>query len=110
MLKNCHINIFTKDNLTLPSKSTNLLLFSKVCWYILQQLETRLAEKEEQLLEKELISEQVTRLADRVKKRAETGKDDTLDLAKKVFNSDLFKSNQIFQYHQKDKKSHNQSI
>jgi len=48
------------------------------------QLETRLAEKEEQLLEKELISEQVTRLADRVKKRAETGKDDTLSLAKKV--------------------------
>lgn len=48
------------------------------------QLETRLAEKEEQLLEKELIFEQVTRLADRVKTRAETGKDDTLDLAKKV--------------------------
>lgn len=48
------------------------------------QLEIRLAEKEENLLEKELIFEQVTRLSDRAKKRADTGKDDTLDLAKKV--------------------------
>lgn len=46
----------------------------------------RLAEKEENLLEKELVHEQVTRLSDRAKKRAETGKDDTLDLAKKVSN------------------------
>ena len=43
-----------------------------------------MAEKEEQVLEKELIFEQVGRLADRVKKRADTGKGDTLDLAKKV--------------------------
>ena len=43
-----------------------------------------MAEKEEQLLEKELIFEQVGRLADRVKRRADTGKGDTLDLAKKV--------------------------
>lgn len=44
----------------------------------------RLAEKEEQLLERELVFEQVTRLADRVKQRSDTGKDDTLNLAKKV--------------------------
>ena len=52
--------------------------------YLLFQLETRLAEKEEQLLEKDLIFEQVTRLAGRVRGKAETGKEDTLDLAKKV--------------------------
>ena len=45
----------------------------------------RLAEKEEHLLEKDLIFEQVTRLAERVKKKAESGKEDTLELAKKVF-------------------------
>lgn len=44
----------------------------------------RLAEKEEHLLEKDLIFEQVTRLAERVKKKAESGKEDTLELAKKV--------------------------
>ena len=48
------------------------------------QLETRLAEKEETLLEKDLIFEQVTRLVTRVRGKAETGKEDTLDLAKKV--------------------------
>lgn len=47
-------------------------------------LEMRLAEKEEHLLEKDLIYEQVTRLAERVKKKAESGKEDTLELAKKV--------------------------
>ncbi|XP_060560310.1 coiled-coil domain-containing protein 146-like [Ruditapes philippinarum] len=50
----------------------------------IEDLETRLAEKEEQLLEKDLVFEQVTRLAGRVRNKAETGKDDTLDLAKKV--------------------------
>ena len=48
------------------------------------QLEARLAEKEENLLEKDLIFEQVNRLVDRVKNKAEGGKEDTLELAKKV--------------------------
>ncbi|XP_072181857.1 coiled-coil domain-containing protein 146-like [Diadema setosum] len=50
----------------------------------IENLEIRLAEKEEQLLEKDLIFEQVTRLAERVNNRVNTGKDDTLALAKKV--------------------------
>ncbi|XP_071082884.1 coiled-coil domain-containing protein 146-like isoform X2 [Haliotis cracherodii] len=49
-----------------------------------EELEMRLAEKEEQLLEKDLIFEQVNRLADRIRGKAEIGKQDTLDLAKKV--------------------------
>ena len=44
----------------------------------------RLAEKEESMLEKDLIFEQVCRLADRVHKKADTGKEDTLYLAKNV--------------------------
>ncbi len=48
------------------------------------QLEIRLAEKEEQMLEKDLVFEQVCRLGDRVKTKAKAGKDDTLNLAKKV--------------------------
>lgn len=35
-------------------------------------------------MEKDLVFEQVTRIADRVRKKAESGKDDTLTLAKKV--------------------------
>lgn len=50
----------------------------------LPQLEKRLAEKEEKLLEKDLIFEEVTRLLDRTKKKVDSGKDDTLKLAKKV--------------------------
>ena len=50
----------------------------------IEELELRLAEKEEKLLEKDLIFEEVTRLADRTKKKSETGKEDTLELAKKV--------------------------
>ena len=50
----------------------------------IEELELRLAEKEEKLLEKDLIYEEVGRLAERTKKKAETGKDDTLELAKKV--------------------------
>ena len=53
------------------------------------QLETRLSEKEESLLEKDLVFEQVTRLVGRVRNKAETGKDDTLDLAKKVGSPSL---------------------
>lgn len=50
----------------------------------IEELELRLADKEEKLLEKDLIFEEVTRLADRTKKKSETGKEDTLELAKKV--------------------------
>ncbi|PFX31256.1 coiled-coil domain-containing protein 146-like [Stylophora pistillata] len=50
----------------------------------IEELELRLAEKEEKLLEKDLIFEEVTRLADGTKKKSETGKEDTLELAKKV--------------------------
>jgi len=46
----------------------------------------RLAEKEELLLEKDLIFEQATRLSMRVKVKAEDGKEDTLELAKTVSN------------------------
>ena len=48
------------------------------------QLEVRLANKEEKLLEKALIYEEVNRLSERTKKKADTGKEDTLNLAKKV--------------------------
>ena len=44
----------------------------------------RLAEVEKHLMEKELINEQVTRLCNRIKSKADAGKDDTLELAKKV--------------------------
>lgn len=47
-------------------------------------MELRLAEKEEKLLEKDLIFEEVNRLSERTEKKAETGKEDTLSLAKKV--------------------------
>ncbi|KAJ1161711.1 hypothetical protein NDU88_002192 [Pleurodeles waltl] len=50
----------------------------------IEELELSLAEKEEQLLEKDFISEQVSRLSDRVRVKAENGKQDTLTLAKKV--------------------------
>lgn len=51
-----------------------------------EELETRLAEKEEQLLEKDLIFEQVERLVGRISHKAQVGKDDTLNLAKSVNN------------------------
>ena len=54
----------------------------------IEELEMRLADKEEKLLEKDLIYEEVTRLADRTKKKAESGKLDTLELAKKVGAND----------------------
>ncbi|XP_015208078.2 coiled-coil domain-containing protein 146 [Lepisosteus oculatus] len=50
----------------------------------IEQLEIRLAEREEQLLEKELVYEQVTRLSQRIRAKADNGKHDTLALAKKV--------------------------
>jgi len=47
-------------------------------------VEVRLAEKEEQSLEKDLIYQQVCRLTDRVSAKVDADKDDTLLLAKKV--------------------------
>ena len=64
--------------------SENLLQFFQVLFVCLFQLEVRLAEKEESLLEKDLIFEQVARLSERVRKKADAGKGDTLSLAKKV--------------------------
>ncbi|XP_025107839.1 coiled-coil domain-containing protein 146-like isoform X3 [Pomacea canaliculata] len=49
-----------------------------------EELESRLAEKEEQMLEKDLVLEQVQRMVDRIRDKAQAGKDDTLNLAKKV--------------------------
>lgn len=49
-----------------------------------EKLEERLAEQEQKLLEKELILEEETRLTDRVSKKVELGKSDTLQLAKQV--------------------------
>ena len=51
---------------------------------VLFQLEIRLAEKEEQLLERELVFEQSTRLTERVHSKVNVGRDDSLALAKKV--------------------------
>ncbi|XP_068962646.1 coiled-coil domain-containing protein 146-like [Petaurus breviceps papuanus] len=50
----------------------------------IEELESHLAEKEEKLLEKEFIFEQVTRLTDRLRTRTQTCKQDTLLLAKKM--------------------------
>eukprot|EP01135_Chromosphaera_perkinsii_P005902 Nk52_evm35s370 gene=Nk52_evmTU35s370 len=50
----------------------------------MDNLEITLAKQEEKLLEKELILEEVSRLSDRVRNEAQTGKEDTLNLAKKV--------------------------
>ncbi|KAF4080947.1 hypothetical protein AMELA_G00155270 [Ameiurus melas] len=50
----------------------------------IEQLEMQLAAREAQLLEKELIYEQVTRLSQHIRAKAENGKEDTLRLAKKV--------------------------
>jgi chromosome segregation ATPase len=48
------------------------------------QLEERLNDKKEQLLEKELVLEEVSSLADRLRQQAAEGRSDTLELAKKV--------------------------
>lgn len=52
----------------------------------LEELEIRLAEKEESLLEKDLVFDQVCRLCDRVNNKAASGKEDTLNLAKTTNN------------------------
>lgn len=44
----------------------------------------KLAQKEEKLLEKDFIYEQVTRLTEKISAKVENGKGDTLVLAKKV--------------------------
>ncbi|KAG9489979.1 hypothetical protein GDO78_005738, partial [Eleutherodactylus coqui] len=53
----------------------------------MEELELRLAEKEEHLLEKDLLYEQVSRLSERIRIKAENGKEDTLILAKKMNES-----------------------
>lgn len=50
----------------------------------IEKLEVQLAAKEAQLLEKELIYEQVNRLSEHIRTKAENSKEDTLRLAKKV--------------------------
>lgn len=47
-------------------------------------LEERLNDKQEQLLEKELVLEEVSNLSERLRFQANEGRSDTLDLAKKV--------------------------
>ncbi|XP_075713445.1 coiled-coil domain-containing protein 146 [Rhinoderma darwinii] len=50
----------------------------------MEELELRLTEKEEHLLEKDFLYEQVSRLSERIRIKAENGKVDTLVLAKKM--------------------------
>ena len=52
-------------------------------------MEARLADKEEQSMEKSLILQQVSRLTERVSTQLSAGKQDTLQLAKKVMTSIL---------------------
>ena len=49
-----------------------------------QVLEERLNDKKEQLLEKDLVLEEVSNLANRLRSRALEGREDTLELAKRV--------------------------
>ncbi|XP_007889091.1 coiled-coil domain-containing protein 146 isoform X1 [Callorhinchus milii] len=50
----------------------------------IDQLDLQLARKEEQLLEKDLICEQVRRFCERIRRKTENGKQATLDLAKQI--------------------------
>ncbi|GCC28596.1 hypothetical protein chiPu_0007027 [Chiloscyllium punctatum] len=50
----------------------------------IEEMDLKLVRKEEQLLEKDLITDQVTRLSERINAKAINGKQDTLTLAKKV--------------------------
>uniref|UniRef100_A0A8D2LYU0 Coiled-coil domain-containing protein 146 n=1 Tax=Varanus komodoensis TaxID=61221 RepID=A0A8D2LYU0_VARKO len=64
----------------LPGKDPSQAeLFKKI-----EELEIHLAQKEEKLLEKDFIYEQVSRLTERINRKAENGKQDTLILAKKM--------------------------
>ncbi|KAM9312848.1 coiled-coil domain-containing protein 146 [Gastrophryne carolinensis] len=51
-----------------------------------EELELRLAEKEEHLLERDILYEQVSKLSERIRLKAENGKEDTLILAKTMNN------------------------
>lgn len=76
------------------TQTVQLNRFARTCYLCSQlivyvhltvvQLEMQLAAREAQLLEKELIYEQVTRLSEHIRTKAENGKEDTLRLAKKV--------------------------
>ncbi|XP_050792778.1 coiled-coil domain-containing protein 146 isoform X7 [Gopherus flavomarginatus] len=59
-------------------------LFKKI-----EELEIQLVQKEEKLLEKDFIYEQVSRLTDRLRTKTENGKEDTLILAKRVLKARL---------------------
>ncbi|CAI9716280.1 Hypothetical predicted protein [Octopus vulgaris] len=50
----------------------------------IEKLEVRLSNMEKQLMEKDLLIKQVTHLLERTKHKADTGKDDTLKLAKSI--------------------------
>ncbi|XP_039271239.2 coiled-coil domain-containing protein 146-like [Styela clava] len=50
----------------------------------MEELEIRLAQKEETLLDKDLIFDQASRLANRVQKKVDAGQEDSLTLSKKV--------------------------
>jgi len=50
----------------------------------INHLEGRLSDKREQLLEKELILEEVTSLSDRLRQQAADGREETVELARKV--------------------------
>uniref|UniRef100_A0A670J3E0 Coiled-coil domain containing 146 n=1 Tax=Podarcis muralis TaxID=64176 RepID=A0A670J3E0_PODMU len=64
----------------LPGKDLTLEeLYQKI-----DELEIKLTQKEEKLLEKDFIFEQVARLTDKIHAKAENGKEDTLLLAKKM--------------------------
>ena len=67
---------------TLSPSCYHVVTIFSPCW----QLEIRLATKEEHLLEKDLIFEQVCRITERHHTRAKAGKEDTVTLAKKVGN------------------------
>ncbi|CAK8672362.1 coiled-coil domain-containing protein 146-like [Clavelina lepadiformis] len=51
---------------------------------MIENLEIRLSEKEENLLERDLVFEQAIRLAERIRSKVDIGKNDSLTLAKKV--------------------------
>ena len=53
-------------------------------WPLLQVLEERVSDKKEQLLEKDLVLEEVSNLANRLRTQALEGREDTLELAKRV--------------------------
>ncbi|XP_063164144.1 coiled-coil domain-containing protein 146 [Candoia aspera] len=64
----------------LPGKDPSIQeLFRKI-----EELEIQLARKEEKLLEKDFVYEQVSRMTEKISVKAESGKEETLILAKKM--------------------------